>query len=100
MAKKVIPMEKETILSGYVEEIDLGKGRSGIIIDDGDDEYVVLMDRIGRRLLDYVDEEVEAYGTVTRKDGDLVLKVSRFEPLDYYDDEDLDFGELDDYWNA
>jgi hypothetical protein len=100
MAKKVIPMEKEITLSGYVGEIDLGNGRSGIIFDDGYDEYVVVMDRIGKRLLDHVDEEVEVNGTVTRKDGDLVLKVSRFEAVDYYCDEDFDFGELEDYWNA
>jgi hypothetical protein len=51
-------------------------------------------------LLDHADEEVEVNGTVTRKDGDLVLKVSRFEAVDYYCDEDFDFGELEDYWNA
>jgi hypothetical protein len=100
MAKKVIPMEKEITLNGYVEEIDLGNGRSGIIIDDGNDEYVVVMDKIGRRLLDHVEEEVELHGTVTRKDGDLLLKVAAFEPVDYYCDEDFGFGELEDYWNA
>lgn len=100
MAKKVLPMEKEITLNGIVEEIDFGKGESGIIIDDGNGEYLVVMDRTGKRLLEHVDEEVEAHGTVTRKDGDLVFKVSRFEPLDYYCDEDYDFSELDDYWNA
>ena len=95
-------MEKEITLIGIVEEIEIAKGGSGIIIDDGEDEYVVVMDRIGKRLLDHVDEEVEAQGTVTRKDGDLVLKVSCFEPVDYYcdEDEDMDFGEIDDYWDA
>lgn len=100
MAKKVIPMEKEITLNGYVEEIELGNGKSGIIIDDGNDEYVVVMDTTGKRLLDHVDEEVEIHGTVTREDGDLVLRVSRFEPVDYYCDENFDFGDLDEYWNA
>ncbi|MGD8835382.1 MAG: hypothetical protein PVJ84_18065 [Desulfobacteraceae bacterium] len=104
MAKKIIPMEKEVTLNGYVEEIDLGNGRSGIIIDNGDDEYVVVMDKIGKKMLDHIDEEVEACGLVTRKDGDLLLKVYRFEPVDYFCDEDYDegydFDEYDDYWNA
>lgn len=100
MAKKILPMEKEITLNGYVAEIDLGSGSSGVIIDDGNDEYVVVMDKIGKKLLDHVDEEIEAFGSVTRKDGDLVLKVSRFEVLDYYTDEDLDFDEMDDFWNA
>ena len=100
MAKKVIPMEKEITLNGYVEEIDLGNGRAGIVIDNGDDEYVVVMDKIGKKLLDHVDEEVEVHGLVTRKDGELLLKVARFEPVDYFCDDDYDFGEYGEYWNA
>lgn len=100
MAKKVLPMEKEIALTGYVEEIDMGQGESGIIINDGNDEYVVVMDKMGKKLLEHVDEEVEAYGMVTRKDGDLSLKVTRIEPVDYYCDDGFDFREFDDYWNA
>jgi hypothetical protein len=97
MRQKVIAMEKEITLKGYVEEIDLGNGRSGVIIDDGEDEYDVIMDKTGKKLLDHVEEEVEAFGMVTRKDGDLLLTVFGFEPVDYYGDDDYDFDEYDDY---
>ncbi len=99
MAKKVLPMEKEAVLNGYVEEIELDDGRLGLIIDDGDDEYFVVMDRIGRQLLEHVDEEIEAFGTITRKQGDLTFKVSRFQVMDYFeDDDDYGFSDMDEWY--
>ena len=99
MAKRAMSVEKETILNGYVEEIELEDGESGIIIDDGDEEYYVVMDKIGKRLLQYLDEEIEAVGVVSRNEGEATFKVSRFKVVDYYRDEeeeDFDYGEMDD----
>jgi hypothetical protein len=98
MAKKALSVEKETILNGYVEEIELEDGESGIIIDDGDEEYYVVMDKIGKRLLQYLDEEIEAVGIISRNEDELTFKVSRFKVVDYYrdeDEEDFDYGEMD-----
>lgn len=98
MAKKVIPMVKEITLNGYVEEIDWEGGETGVIIDDGNDDYYVVMDETGKRLLEHVDEEVEVTGMVSKKDGEWTLKVSNFHALDYYEDEIDDYEDMDDYW--
>lgn len=100
MARKVIAMEKEITLKGYVEEIELDNGKTGLVFDDGDEEYFVVMDKVSRRLLEHIDEDVEATGIMSIKDGERTLKVTRFHVIDYYEDEDFEYGELDDYWNA
>jgi hypothetical protein len=105
MAKRVVPMEKEITISGYVEEIALPGGNVGVLINDGEADYYVVMDKAGKRLLEYIDEEVEATGVVTKSQGDWAIKVARFDVVDYYedgDDEDYDYDDydkMDDLWN-
>jgi hypothetical protein len=100
MARKVIAMEKEITLNGYVEEIELENGKTGVILDDGDVEYCVVLDKVGQRLMDHIDEEVEATGMMSINDGERMLKVFRFHAVDYYEDDDFEYGDMDDYWNA
>jgi len=88
---------KEMTISGYVEEVELEEGDTGIMISDGDEEYIVVMDRQGKKLMEHLDEEVEATGMVTRRQGVREIKVSQFRLLDeYVDDDEDDFFEDDD----
>jgi hypothetical protein len=91
---------KEATINGYVEEIELEDGNTGILINDGDDDFYVVMDKVGKRLLDHVDEEVKVMGQVTKKKGELVIKVTHFNLLDEdqdFDDDDDDY--IDDRWD-
>lgn len=97
MAKK---MKKETdreiSITGYVEEIELENGETGLQIDDGDHVYLIVMDKTGSKLEHYVDEEVDVTGLMTQTADTRELRVSEFSLTDdYYDDED-DSYESDD----
>jgi hypothetical protein len=93
MAKK---MKKETTkeitITGYIEEIELEDGEMGLQIDDGDDAYLVVMDTIGSKLQDHIDEEVDVTGFRTSTAGKREIKVKKFRPAEdyYYDDDDSD----------
>ena len=100
MAKKGAPKESKII--GYVEEIELEDGDTGLQILGEEHVYLVDMDAQGRRLLDYVDEEIEASGIVTKVQGVREIKITRFRLVEGYDDEDeedeLNYDD-DDYGN-
>jgi hypothetical protein len=100
MTKGVEGKIKEATINGYVEEIELEDGNTGLLINDGDDDFYVVMDKVGKRLLDHVDEEVEVMGQVSKKKGELVIKVTHFNLLDEdqdFDDDDDDY--IDDRWD-
>jgi hypothetical protein len=86
MAKK--GTQKESKIVGYVEEIELEDGDTGLQIVGDEHTYQVDMDAEGRKLLDYVDEEVEVSGIVTKVLGIREIKITRFRPVEGYDDED------------
>ena len=88
----------ETTINGYVEEVELEDGNSGVLINDGDEDFYVVMDKIGKRLLDHVDEEVEVTGRVSKKKGELVIKVIQFNLLD--EEGDFDDDDMDQRWDA
>jgi hypothetical protein len=79
---------KETTIIGFVEEIELEDGNPGLQISDGDHEYAVVMDRNGKKLLDFIDEEISATGTVKKTRGQREIQISQFRLMDDdYDDE-------------
>jgi hypothetical protein len=100
MGKEKANASKEMTITGYVEEFENEEGNSGVIISDGDYEFVVVMDKQGKKLLDYMDEEVEATGIVTKKSGVREIKVINFRLTDEYEDDeeyyDDDEGDEDD----
>ena len=79
---------KESKIVGYVEEIELEDGDTGLQIVGDEHTYHVDMDAEGRKLLDYVDEEIEATGIVTKLQDAREIKITRFRPIEGYDDED------------
>jgi hypothetical protein len=100
MAKGTEEKTKEVTISGWIEEIELEDGNTGVFINDGDEEYYVVMDKQGKRLLDYVDEEVSATGLLSKKHGELSIKITHFELVDD-DSEDEDYNDDDDdgHWD-
>jgi hypothetical protein len=88
MAKVRKAEPKETLITGLVEEVTLENGNTGVQLDDGDDVYVVLMDRQGKKLLDFVDEEVEVRGVVSRHADHNQIKIRHFRLLNDYRDVD------------
>ena len=97
MAKENQAATNEATIIGFVEEIELENGDSGIQIDGDDYQYQVVMDKQGKKLFDHVDEEVEVLGTVSKNKGVRQLKVSRFSLLDSYEYDDEDYDDYDDY---
>lgn len=96
MGKEKSSASKEMTIVGYVEEYEQEDGNSGVIISDGDFEFVVVMDRQGKRLLDYMDEEIEVTGLVSKKGGVREIKVIDFHLLDEYEDDEGDYYDDDD----
>ena len=88
--KEKKPVAKEVSITGFVDEIELEDGETGLQIDDGDNVYDIIMDKIGSQLKEYIDEEVDITGLMTKTKGKLELKVNQFQPTDDYDDEDDD----------
>ena len=78
---------------GYVDPIDGNDHDAGIIIStDDNEEYLVALNKQGRKLLDLIGEKVKAQGAVTQaEDGENRISVTKFEVLDYKeaDEEDL-----------
>ena len=103
MAKARKAEPKETLITGLVEEVELENGNNGVQLDDGDDIYQVVMDRQGRKLLDFVDEEVEVRGVVSGQHDKYQIKIRHFQLLNDYrevdDENDLFGGGTDDYYN-
>lgn len=96
MAKGKNAAPKEAKIVGYLEEVELENGDIGLRIEDDDDHsYLIDMDKQGRTLLDYVDEEVEITGIVTKDRGVHNIKISKFRVLDDIDDEDNESRDYD-----
>jgi hypothetical protein len=93
MAKKGAP--KESKIVGYVEETELEDGDIGLQIIGDEYTYQVDMDSQGRKLLDYVDEEIEASGIVSKLHGVREIKITHFRLIDGYDDGEEDDDEYD-----
>jgi hypothetical protein len=103
MARKGIQKEDIITIDGFVEEVELEEGDMGLVLYDGENDYLVVMDKKGQKLSNHVDEEVEVSGTLSEKDGELWLKVTFFQLIedfvDMYDDDGYD-PEYDDRRSA
>ncbi|MBI5550536.1 MAG: hypothetical protein HY911_03440 [Desulfobacterales bacterium] len=97
MAKEKKSAPKEIKITGIVEELELDEDDIGLQIVDNARTYRVVMDKQGRKLLDYVDEEIEATGIITKTEDASEIKIARFHLVDE-DEEDEDEDE-DEAWS-
>jgi hypothetical protein len=102
MARKGFQKEDLTTIEGFVEEVDSENGNTGLVIFDGDKDYHVVLDKKGRKLENHLGDEVEVSGILSEQDGELWLKVTYFQLVDYFDDRDEydDYVDYDDRWSA
>lgn len=97
--KKNKAENKETQIVGIVNALEWDKDDNilSIEISTEEEDYVVESDDIGKELFDFVGEEVEATGVITKgKGGALRIKIVTYEVLDYDDDLDDGFDDDDD----
>ena len=90
---------KEIKITGIVEELELDDDDIGLQIVDSGRVHRVVMDKQGRKLLDYVDEEIVATGTIFKTPEASEIKIGRFHLVDeesQEEDEDEDEGEDED----
>jgi hypothetical protein len=100
MARKGIQKEDLITIDGFVEEVELEDGTIGIVVNDGENDYYVVLDKKGKKMGQHVDEEVEVSGTLSEKNGDFWIKVTYFQLVDYYGDSDDDYDPAyDDRWS-
>jgi hypothetical protein len=99
MARKRIQKEDIITIDGFVEEVDLEDGNIGIVVYDGENDYLVVMDKKGMKLSNHINEEVEVSGTLSEKDGELWLKVTYFQLIEDFEDLNDDF-DYEDRWSA
>jgi len=103
--KKAKHTEKEITIVGVVEEYEKEED-TGLIISTDDDDYVVELNKQGKRLSQEVGMDVEATGFVTKNgDGTKRITVAKFEVFDsddddenelFYDDDDDEIYDDDD----
>lgn len=100
MAKEKKGAPKEIRIVGIVEELALGDDDIGLQIEGNGRTYRVVMDKQGRKLLDYVEEEVAATGVVTKANGINEIKIDRFHLVDEEsEDEEEDEDEDEATWS-
>jgi hypothetical protein len=97
MARKGIQKEDIITIDGFLEEVELEDGDRGLVVYDGENDYLVVMDKKGQKLSNHVDEEVEVSGTLSEKDGELWLKVTFFQLIEDFEDMYDDDGYYPDY---
>jgi hypothetical protein len=90
---------KESSVKGFLEEFEYDDGMYGLKITTDDDDFVVELDKNGKRLRNLWGEEVEARGWVTSdKEGVRHIKVQSFEVIEYNKEETEENDEYtDDY---
>lgn len=89
-------VEKQTIVVGFVYEIEERGWVKGIGISTGDDDYFVEMNEMGEKLRNEVENDIEATGTVTvDPDGKKRMLVTDYKLL-YKEGEYNLFSDLDD----
>ena len=97
--KKARHTGKEITIVGVVEDNEEAGG-TGVIIATDDDDYVVELNKQGKRLAQEVAMDVEVTGFVTKNgDGTKRITVTDFEVLESDDEDDEDemyYGDDDD----
>jgi hypothetical protein len=98
--KKAKHTGKEVTIVGVVEEIEDEEGTLGLIISTDDDDYVVELNKQGKRLFHEVEMDVEVTGFVTRNDDETKrITVTGFEVIESDDDDDDYDDDDDDSWS-
>lgn len=89
---------RQVTIVGYVDPIDEDDHDAGIIIStDDDEEYLVYLNKQGRKLIDLIGEEVKVHGTVSKTDdGDDQISITKFEVIDFEETDEDDFYYDDD----
>ena len=83
-------------VSGIINSLDWDNEDNVISIElsTEDEDYEVEPNATGKELFDLIGEEVEVVGTVTRRKGENdLIKIIKYEVLDYDYDEDRDDDE-------
>lgn len=94
--KKAKKPQKEVTLVGFVSPIEKDDMVVGVEISTDDDDYLVELNKQGKDLFNYLDEDVEVKGIVTKdKDDNYKITVNSFEVLGNEDDE-IDDDDYDD----
>jgi len=105
MQKKRKNIATEMTITGYVEEFDSIEDGVGILIAGDDDEnYVVELNKSGKKLSSFLDERVKVTGLVTKdQDGLKYISVSTFDIFenteDYYERDDDRFEDDDRFYD-
>jgi hypothetical protein len=97
--KKGKSAKQETTIYGTVNSIEDDKKKKtiSIMISTDEKDYIVESNRMGNELTDYLGEEVEVTGILTKgKDGEDRISITKYEILDY-DDEDEDYDDNEYY---
>ncbi len=95
---------KANTIVGYVGETE-DEDSIRLTIFSGEEEYLVEMNKQGKKLLQALDSEIKATGEITEdRDGRSMIRIAKFEIIDddyndeYFDDENYDDeGDSDDY---
>lgn len=83
---------KPVTIVGYVRTF--GEEDEGIEICTDENDYIVEMDKVGKRLHNYIDKDVEVTGTISKDDeGNEVIKVTEFDILETEDEGDDDYDD-------
>lgn len=94
--KKAKKPQKEVTLVGFVSPIEEDDTVVGIEISTDDDNYLVELNKQGKKLFNHLDEDVEVKGIVTKdEDDNYKITVNSFEVLETEDDE-IDNDDYDD----
>ena len=83
---------RQVTIVGYVDPVDGDDHKSGIIISTNDnEEYLVDLNKQGRKLLDLIGEEVKIHGSVTQTEGgENRISITKFEVLDFKEADEAD----------
>ncbi|HUV50573.1 MAG TPA: hypothetical protein VMW78_06095 [Anaerolineae bacterium] len=94
--KKAKKPQKDVTLFGFVSPIEEDDTVVGIEISTDDDDYLVELNKQGKDLFNYLNEDVEVKGIVTKdKDDNYKINVTSFEAFETEDDE-IDDDDYDD----
>jgi hypothetical protein len=99
--KKGKSAKQETTIYGTVNSIedDKNKNTVSIMISTDEKDYLVESNKTGKELADYLGEEVEVTGILTKgKNGDDRITITNYEILDY-DDDNEDYDDDDEYFD-
>ncbi|MFZ0131366.1 MAG: hypothetical protein WAK95_02410 [Desulfobacterales bacterium] len=79
----------EVTLIGFVDPLDDDDDNTGVKISTDEDEYIVEMNRTGKKLLNMIDEEIEATGSVSLDStGAKIFSVTSYDYAPYDENEE------------